>query len=100
MSVTLVRQRVKADSIEQAQAGVKEFFAALGRARPGGLRYASTKVADSPEFVILFELAEGAADPRQSMPEFQLFAEKLKGWVDGPPVIETLDVVGSYNLFS
>jgi hypothetical protein len=24
---------------------------------------------------------------------------KLKGWVDGPPVIEHLDVVGSYNLF-
>jgi hypothetical protein len=25
--------------------------------------------------------------------------EELKGWVDGPPVIEHLDVIGSYNLF-
>jgi hypothetical protein len=24
---------------------------------------------------------------------------QLKGWVDGPPVIEQLEVVGSYNLF-
>jgi hypothetical protein len=24
---------------------------------------------------------------------------QLKGWVDGPLVIEQLDVVGSYNLF-
>jgi hypothetical protein len=28
-----------------------------------------------------------------------LSLEQLKGWVDGPPVIEHLDVVGSYNLF-
>jgi hypothetical protein len=27
------------------------------------------------------------------------FLEQLKGLVDGPPVIERLDVVGSYNLF-
>jgi hypothetical protein len=34
-----------------------------------------------------------------SCPEFLRFPEQLKGWVDGPPVIEHLDVVGSYNLF-
>lgn len=33
------------------------------------------------------------------MPEFQKFAEQLKDWVDGPPVIEHLDVVASYRLF-
>jgi hypothetical protein len=33
------------------------------------------------------------------MPEFRRFLEQLKDWVDGPPVIEQLDVVGSYNLF-
>jgi hypothetical protein len=26
-------------------------------------------------------------------------ATEFKGWVDGPPVIEQLDVVESYNLF-
>jgi hypothetical protein len=25
--------------------------------------------------------------------------EELKGWADGPPVIEHLDVIGSYKLF-
>jgi hypothetical protein len=34
-----------------------------------------------------------------AIPEFLRFLERLKGWVDGPPVIEHLDVVGSYNLF-
>ena len=49
--------------------------------------------------MILTELAEGVEDPRPAIPEFVRFLEQLKGWVDGPPVIEHLDVVGSYNLF-
>jgi hypothetical protein len=56
-------------------------------------------VADSSTFVILTELAEGVEDPRPAIPEFLRFLEQLKGWVDGPPILEHLDVVGSYNLF-
>jgi hypothetical protein len=68
-------------------------------ARPEGLRYASMRLVDSSTFVALFELADGIEDPRPAVPEFQRFLEQLKGLVDGPPVIEQLDVVGSYNLF-
>jgi hypothetical protein len=56
-------------------------------------------VVDGSTFVILLELADGVEDPRPAIPEFQRFLEQLKGWVDGPPVIEHLDVIGSYNLF-
>jgi hypothetical protein len=100
MSVTMVRQRIDDGSVEEAEAAVRELFATLDRVRPEGLRYASTRVVDSSTFVILFELAEGAEDPRPGIPEYQRFLERLKGWVDGPPVIEHLDVVGSYNLFA
>jgi quinol monooxygenase YgiN len=99
MSVTLLRQKVKDESVQEAEAAVHDLFATLERERPEGLRYASTRVADSSTFVILFELADGSVDPRSAIPEFARFLEQLKGWVDGPPVIETLDVVGSYNLF-
>jgi hypothetical protein len=58
----------------------------------------STPVVDSSTFVILTELADGIEDPRPAIPEFLGFLEQLKSWVDGPPVIEHLDVVGSYNL--
>jgi hypothetical protein len=34
-----------------------------------------------------------------AIPEYLRFLEQLKGWVDGRPVIEHLDSVGSYNLF-
>ncbi|HZM82760.1 MAG TPA: hypothetical protein VFC19_44150 [Candidatus Limnocylindrales bacterium] len=99
MSVTLLRQKVKDDSLEEAEAAVRELFATLDRLRPEGLRYASTRLVDGATFVVLFELADGIEDPRPAIPEFQRFVERLKGWVDGPSVIEQLKVVGSYNLF-
>jgi hypothetical protein len=99
MSVMMVRQNVKPGSIETAEAAVRELFTTLDRVRPQGLRYASTRVADSSTFVILFELADGVEDPRPAIPEFVQFQEQLKSWVDGPPMIERLDVVGSYDLF-
>jgi hypothetical protein len=99
MSVTMVRQKVKDRIIEEGEAAVRRLFATLDRVRPEGLRYASTRVGDSSTFVILIELAEGIEDPRLAIPEYQRFLEQLKDWVDGPPVIEQLEVVGSYNLF-
>jgi hypothetical protein len=98
MSVTMTRQKVKAERVEEAEAAVRDWFAALDRERPEGLRYASTRV-DGSTFVILTELADGIEDPRPAIPEFQQFREQLKALVEGPPVIEPLDVVGSYNLF-
>lgn len=99
MNVIMVRQKVKDESVEEAEEAVRALFATLDRVRPDGVRYASTRVVDSSTFVILFELVEGIEDPRSAIPEYQRFQEQLKGWVDGPPVIEHLDVVGSYNLF-
>jgi hypothetical protein len=100
MSVVMVRQKVKEDgSIEEGEAAVRDLFATLDRVGLEGVRYASTRVVDTSTFVILLELADGIEDPRLAVPEYQQFLERLKGWVDGPPVIEQLDVVGSYKLF-
>ena len=99
MSVMMLRQKVKDGSVDAAEAAARDLFATLDRVRPEGLRYASTRVVDSSTFVILLELADGIEDPRPAIPEFLRFLEQLKGWVDGPPVIEHFDVVGSYNLF-
>jgi hypothetical protein len=99
MSVVMVRQKVKDGSIEEGEAAVRDLFATLDRVGLEGVRYASTRVVDTSTFVILLELADGIEDPRLAVPEYQQFLERLKGWVDGPPVIEQLDVVGSYKLF-
>src|SRR5688572_2322876 len=100
MTVMMLRQKVKDGSLEEALEAVRDLFATLDRLRPEGLRYASTRVVDSDTFVVLVELAEGVEDPRPAIPEFVKFVEQLKGWVEGPPVVEHLDVVGSYNLFA
>jgi hypothetical protein len=99
MSVTMVRQKVKDGSVEEGEAAVRDLFATFDRVGLEGVRYASTRVVNSSTFVILFELEEGIEDPRLAIPEYLRFLEQLKGWLDGPPVIEQLDVVGSYNLF-
>jgi hypothetical protein len=99
MSVTMVRQKIKDGSIEEAEAAVRDLFATFDRVGLEGVRYASTRVVDSSTCVILFELADGIEDPRMAIPEYAQFLEQLKGWVDGLPVIEQLDVIGSYNLF-
>ena len=99
MSVMLLRQNVKAERVDEAEAAVRELFGALERARPNGVRYASTRVERSSTFVIMLELAEGADDPRTAISEFPRFQEQLTQFVEGPPVIEQLEIVGSYNLF-
>jgi hypothetical protein len=99
MSVMMLRRRVKDGTVEEAAAATREMFATLDRVRPEGLRYASTRVVDSSTFVALWELADGIEDPRPTIPEYLRYMERLKDWVDGPPVIEHLEVVASYNLF-
>jgi hypothetical protein len=100
MSVMLLRQKIKDGTVDQAEAAVRDLFGTLDTVRPEGIRYASTRVTDSSTFVILFELEDGSEDPRGTIPEYGQFLERLQGWVEGPPVIEQLDVVGSYNLFA
>lgn len=99
MSVTLIHQKVKEGSLDEAESAVRDLFATLEKVQPEGMRYASTRVMDSSTFVILLELADDIEDPRPSIPEVARFQKRLKNWVDGPPTIERLDVVGSYDLF-
>jgi hypothetical protein len=42
MSVIMVRQKIKDGSLNEAEAAVRDLFAALDRVRPEGNRYAST----------------------------------------------------------
>src|SRR5262245_65927569 len=99
MSVVMVRQKVRDGSLEEAEAAVRDLFATLDRARPEGLRYASTRVVDSSTLVILTELAEGIEDPRPAMPGYPRFLDKLKEWGGGLRVIDHLVVVSSGTLF-
>jgi hypothetical protein len=99
MSVMMIRATVRDESIAEAEAAAKEMFAALDEAKPRGVRYASCRVHDSATFVALVALEDGVENPLPAIPAFRAFQEKLPGWVIEPSPPETLDVVGSYELF-
>lgn len=99
MSVMMIRPRLKADSVEAAEAAIKTMFAAIEQAKPEGVRYASCKLADGVTFVVLLALDDGIDNPLAAVAEFREFQQNLKDWVVEPPMPDQLTVVGSYRLF-
>ena len=99
MNVTMIRARLKPDSVGEAETAVKAMFAAIDRAAPEGIRYASCRLPDGESVVALLGLEDGIENPLGDIPEFKDFQENLQGWLAEPPVVEPLTVMGSYNLF-
>lgn len=99
MNALMVRATVREQHVGDVEAAAQRMFAAIERAQPQGIRYASLKLADGVTFVALLEVEDGVDNPLPGLPEFQQFQEGLRGWVAGPPVPEPMTVVGSYRLF-
>jgi hypothetical protein len=99
MNVTMIRATVKPEGVDALQDEVKAWFAAIDRAQPKGVSYASCQVSGEATFVILLGLEDGAENPLPAVPGFEDFQANLQGHLAGPPVVEQLAVVGSYNLF-
>jgi hypothetical protein len=99
MTVLMVRSKIRPEVVGDVDAAVERLFAAIHRAQPEGIRYASTRLPDGVTFVIFLALDEGVDNPLPALPEFQEFQENLKKWMAEPPAAEQLTVVGSYRLF-
>jgi hypothetical protein len=102
MNVIMVRAKVKAESVADVEAAARTMFAAIGKAQPEGVRYASCRLPDGVTFVALLAVedgADGADNPLAAVPEFREFQENLKGWIAAPPTPEQLTVIGSYRFF-
>lgn len=99
MNVMMIRARVKAESVADVEAAVEKMFGAIDAAQPEGVKYASTRLSDGVSVVALLALDDPADNPLQAIPEFREFQEHLSEWLDGPPTVEPLTVIGSYGLF-
>jgi hypothetical protein len=99
MNVTMIRAKVKPEGVDALQDSVKAWFAAIDRAQPKGIRYASCQVAGEATFVILVGLEDGVENPLPAVPGFEDFQANLQSHIAEPPVVEQLAVAGSYNLF-
>jgi hypothetical protein len=90
---------VKAESVADIDTAAEKMFGAINAARPEGVKYASTRLADGVSVVALLAVDDLADNPLAAIPEFREFQERLKDWLAEPPTVEPLTVLGSYELF-
>lgn len=99
MSLRVFRSTIKSEGADAVEAGVEKMFAAIKRAKPRGVRYASFHLPDRTTYLAMLELEDGVENPLFTIPEFVEFQNDLKSWTAAPPMAETFTVVGSYRLF-
>ena len=97
MNGILVRYRVKPEHVDGNRELVSAFIAELSMVQLSN-RYAAFTLSDGVSFVHLHFFAN-EADEKQfiQLPAFQRFEQELIERCDEPPVVDTLEEVGSYG---
>jgi hypothetical protein len=101
MKSVVVRYQTKKDSADENQRLIEKVFQELNGSDPGGLRYASFRLADGVSFVHVASIE--TADGSNPLSETAAFGEFLKGIAercDQQPVSQDATVVGSYRFFT
>jgi hypothetical protein len=100
MSSTLVvRYETRVDAAEENQRLVEQVFAQLVADDPGGLRYATFRLADGVSFVHI-AVIEGETNPLSQSSAFTEFQRQIGDRVVSPPVAAEATLVGSYRFLS
>jgi hypothetical protein len=96
----MVRYTVKPELVAENAALVEAVFAQLAREQPGGLRYATFRVAGTGTFVHVasIETADGA-NPLLAVSAFREFTSAIRERCVEPPVTVEIEEVGAYRLF-
>jgi hypothetical protein len=100
MKSVMVRYKVKPNRAAENEQYIKKVFEQLAHERPFGLRYASFKLDDGVSFVHLvsLETADGS-NPLGALAAFTAFTAAVEERCDEPPVVASLNEVGSYRFF-
>jgi hypothetical protein len=97
VSTVVVQYRPRADQADENQRLVEEVFAELAKTRPGGIRYATWRLADGT-FVHIAEL-DADLNPLSANAAFQRFQhgiiDRCEAGAEPNPSAGTL--VGAYN---
>jgi len=94
----VVRYKSKPGMADENQRLVERVFEELHRVAPGGLRYASFRLADGVSFVHVAttEAADGAS-PLERIDAFGEFSKEIGARCDEPPVPQDATLVGAYR---
>jgi hypothetical protein len=97
MSTTVVvRYTTRVDAADENQRLVEEVFAQLAADGPGGLRYATFRLADGVTFVHI-AVVEGEVNPLSRTAAFAEFQREIGDRCVDPPVAADATLIGSYR---
>jgi len=97
VGVMMVSSRVREDKVSELEDALGAVFTSLATEQPENVRYMALKGSDGVTFIAVLEVEEGAENPLLLIPEFQEFQGRLPEWVDGPPAIDQVAIVGSFG---
>jgi len=95
---TIVRYQTRADAADDNQKLVERVFAQLAENDPGGLRYATFRLADGVTFIHV-AVIEGETNPLAQTPTFKEFGQGIGDRCEQGPVPSDATLVGSYRFF-
>lgn len=97
MSKTIVVQyQTRPDAADENQRLLEQVYAQLAREVPGGLRYATFRLADGVTFISII-IAEGEVSPLLQMSAFEEFQREVSERCVEPPQPSGASLVGSYR---
>ena len=95
-NIVIVRYETTVDAADENQRLVERVFAELAAEDPGGLRYATFRLADGVTFMHV-AVVEGDDNPLSRTAAFAAFQENLADRTVGPPLPSGATLVGSYR---
>lgn len=98
MGEVVVRYKVKPDRVEENERLIDRVYAELAERDPGGLRYATFRLADGVSFLHVASVdAETEGNPLGEIAAFAEFTREIAERCDEPPVAQDARLVGSYG---
>jgi len=97
---SLIRYKTKPEFADQNQQLVENVYAELNADDPGGVHYATFRLADGVTFLHLFTTdADDRADTLGKVAAFKEFLRQLPERCAEAPAAQDITVVGSYRMF-
>jgi hypothetical protein len=92
----IVRYRTSPEAAEENRRLVEQVYAELSATDPGGLRYATFRLADGVTFVHV-SIQEGPENPLTQSEAFAEFQRRIADRCVEPPAPSEATIVGSYR---
>ena len=96
MKTIMVQYKTTKAEADANEALVRAVFEELAAVRPGGIRYASYRLAGGAEFLHIASIDTPDDNPLSALPSFKNFQSQLRSRCVEPPVVTELSRLGSY----